>query len=97
MLTGYYPRDFPLKHDPVRVILDNDPVPIRRRNRAIRKELAEIIDLALIDNNELHFKNASELKKALLSVFTCTTGLLSMEDFLRQYIGCDYLRIKEML
>ena len=67
MLTGQYPRDF-IGADPFIAILQNPPVPIRQRDASIPKPLAEVIDLALIDNPELHFKTAMDLKNALLSI-----------------------------
>ncbi|MEB3339673.1 protein kinase [Okeania sp.] len=69
MLTGAYPRDFVGK-DPILTILQTKPVPIRKRNIAIPKSLAEVIDLALIDEPEIYFKTAKEFKQALLgSIF----------------------------
>ena len=66
MLTGKYPRDF-TKVDPFVAILKRSPIPIRERNTAIPQYLAEVIDLALIDNPQLHFKTAKDFKQALLS------------------------------
>ncbi len=69
MLTGVYPRDFVGK-DPILTVLQTKPVPIRKRNIAIPQSLAEVIDLALIDEPEIYFKTAKEFKHALLgSVF----------------------------
>jgi serine/threonine-protein kinase len=33
-LTGTWPRDFPARKDPWQAVLQNDPVPVRDRNRA---------------------------------------------------------------
>ncbi|MEM1168738.1 MAG: protein kinase [Cyanobacteria bacterium P01_H01_bin.35] len=66
MLTGAYPRDFVGK-DPILTVLKTQPVPIRKRNIAIPQSLAEVIDLALIDDSEIYFKTAKEFKQALLS------------------------------
>ncbi len=68
MLTGAYPRDFVGK-DPILTVLQTKPVPIRNRNIAIPQSLAEIIDLALIDEPEIYFKTAKEFKHALLGSF----------------------------
>ncbi len=69
MLTGAYPRDFVGK-DPILTVLQTKPVPIRKRNIAVPQSLAEVIDLALIDEPEIYFKTAKEFKHALLgSVF----------------------------
>jgi serine/threonine protein kinase len=67
MLTGTYPRDFSDK-DPFVTVLQSDPVPIRQRDSSIPKPLAELIDLALVDNPEIHFKTAAAFKRALESV-----------------------------
>ncbi|MGK7920282.1 MAG: protein kinase [Trichodesmium sp.] len=66
MLTGLYPRDFVGK-DPILTVLQTKPVPIKQRNIAIPQPLAEVIDLALIDEPEIYFKTAKEFKQALLS------------------------------
>ncbi|MFB2920321.1 MULTISPECIES: protein kinase domain-containing protein [Aerosakkonema] len=67
MLTGKFPRDFTEK-DPFLVVLQTNAVPILQRNSSIPKPLAELIDLALVDNPQIHFKNARAFKQALLSV-----------------------------
>lgn len=67
MLTGTYPRNFSDK-DPFLTVLQTDPVPICQRDSLIPKPLAELIDLALIDKPEIHFKTAAEFKQALESV-----------------------------
>lgn len=67
LLTGAYPRDFANK-DPYLVVLQNEPVPIRQRNPEVPKQLAELIDMALVDNPDLCFKNATAFKLALKSV-----------------------------
>lgn len=65
MLTGLYPRTFPKDQDVLAVALNTDPVPIRKRNALIPKNLAEVIDLALIDKPRLYFRTAAEFKQAL--------------------------------
>jgi serine/threonine protein kinase len=67
MLTGATPRDFPSKKDVWQVVLDTEPVPIRRRDTGIPSRLAEVIDEALIDRPAILFKTAADLKKALLA------------------------------
>ena len=66
MLTGYFPRDLNNK-DPFLAILQDSPVSIRQRNVNIPDGLANIIDLALQDNPELHFKEAETFKQALIN------------------------------
>lgn len=68
MLTGTFPRDLTDKVNPMLEILTKPPVPIRNRDAAIPQSLADVIDKALIDNPELHFKSAIAFKQALLSI-----------------------------
>jgi serine/threonine protein kinase len=63
MLTGYFPRDF--TGDPWLAVLQNDPVPIRKRNNSIPKKLAEVIDLALVEKPQITFQTAEEFKREL--------------------------------
>lgn len=65
MLTGKCPRDFPRGKDVWQVVLESDPVPIRRRDARIPSRLAEVIDKALVDRPEILFKTVADLKKAL--------------------------------
>jgi len=67
MLTGYYTRDFAGNYMCLEV-LRNKPVPILQRDINIPHKLAEIIDLALIEEPEIYFKSDKEFKQALLSV-----------------------------
>ena len=67
MLTGYSPRDF-FSNNVWLEVLRNKPVPTLQRDINIPSKLAEIIDLALIEEPEIHFKSAKEFKQALLSV-----------------------------
>lgn len=68
MLTGLYPRNFSKGQDVFKAVLNTEPIPIRERNALIPKNLAEVIDLALIDKPSLYFKTAAELKQALQRV-----------------------------
>ncbi|MEA5623171.1 protein kinase domain-containing protein [Nostoc sp. UHCC 0251] len=68
MLTGTFPRNF-TTGDPFLAVLQNDAVPIRQRDANIPKQLAEVIDLALIEKPEIYFQSAAELKHALLKLF----------------------------
>jgi serine/threonine protein kinase len=65
MLTGHTPRDFPRGKDPWQVVLNTPPVLLRVRDRTLPERLAEVLDYALDDSQELHFKSAAEFKKAL--------------------------------
>jgi hypothetical protein len=66
MLTNRYPRDFVRGKDVWLTVLTTDPVPIRKRDPAIPEKLAELLDWALDDAKELHYKTAVEFKKALI-------------------------------
>ncbi|MGH9916618.1 MAG: serine/threonine-protein kinase, partial [Pyrinomonadaceae bacterium] len=73
MLTGRCPRNFPKREDPQgmdvwQVVLQTKPVPIRNRDASIPKRLADVIDLALVDQPAIHFKTSAEFKQALESV-----------------------------
>lgn len=68
MLTGEYPRILEGSVNPMLEILTKPAVPIRERDASIPQPLAEVIDKALIDNPELHFKSAIAFKQALIDV-----------------------------
>lgn len=65
MLTGAYPRDFPPDKDPWQVLLQDAPVPVRARNPAVPRRLAETLDQALRDRPDIGFTTASDLGHAL--------------------------------
>ncbi|MBU2548605.1 MAG: FHA domain-containing protein [Proteobacteria bacterium] len=65
IISGAYPRDFDTGKDPWRVVLETQPVPIRQRAPQVPEALARVIDRALIDNPEILFQGAAELKKAI--------------------------------
>jgi serine/threonine protein kinase len=65
-LTGKLPRNA-AGVDPFLAILSTNAIPIRNRDASIPQPLAEVIDLALVDNPEIHFKNAADFKQALQS------------------------------
>ena len=68
MLTQCFPRDFSNRCDPWQIILETSVVRIRRRNPAIPRRLAEVIDHALQEDPEIGFKSAAEFKQALMRV-----------------------------
>ncbi|WP_327357514.1 protein kinase domain-containing protein [Streptomyces sp. NBC_01304] len=65
-LTGHTPRDFPRSKDPWQVVLQSPPVPIRRREPGIGRELADVVDRALTEQPAIGFESAGELRRALL-------------------------------
>ena len=68
MLTGTYPRQLEGAVDPMLEILTKSAIPIREKDDSIPQPLAELIDLALVDHPDLHFKSAIAFKQALLNV-----------------------------
>lgn len=68
LLTGLFPRDFKKGVDPWRTVLQSAAIPIRERNAEIPKKLADVIDLALIDQPTITYKTAIEFKRALEAV-----------------------------
>jgi hypothetical protein len=70
MLTGFAPREFPADVDFLKVTLETDPVPIRKRNPELPQKLADVLDSALQDSGELVFRSTLELKNSLQEVFS---------------------------
>jgi hypothetical protein len=46
--------------------MQNSPVPIRQRNNAIPQKLAQVIDLALVEKQQINFQTVEEFKQELL-------------------------------
>lgn len=67
LITGKYVRKF-TKGDSFYDILRNDPIPILKQNPNLPQKLAELIDLGLREKPEIYFKNAQDLKQALLNI-----------------------------
>jgi len=65
MVTGGFPRDFPVGKDVWQAVLETDAVPIRKRDPGVPKRLADAIDRALIDKPNITFQRAVDFKKAL--------------------------------
>lgn len=66
MITGHTPRDFPRGKDPWHVVLNTPPVLLRVRDRSLPERLAQVLDAALDDSGDLHFKTAAEFKRLLV-------------------------------
>lgn len=69
-LTGTFAHDFSQGGNPIKTILENDPIPIRDREAAVPKGLAEVIHTALSRNAGQRFSTASELRTKLLPFST---------------------------
>lgn len=65
MVTGAFPYPFTKERDPIDVILNEDVVPIRKRDKTLPRSLAETIDRALARKTKERFQNASEFLQAL--------------------------------
>ncbi|WP_073264814.1 protein kinase domain-containing protein [Cryptosporangium aurantiacum] len=66
LLTDEAPRDFPADRDPWQAVLQTAAVPIRQRDPAIPRPLADVLDTALQDRPAIGFATAAELREALL-------------------------------
>lgn len=64
MLTGDYPLEFG-DRDPMEVILDEEPVPIQRRESSVPRTVAEVVDRALSNDRANRYSSASSLRTAL--------------------------------
>jgi serine/threonine-protein kinase len=78
MLTARYPFDFPSpleqirgllkgkqQKDPVLIILEDKPIPIRDRSPDLPKPLAEVVDKAVRKSEQKRFQTAYEFRQAL--------------------------------
>jgi len=65
MLTGAFPYPFSKERDPIDVILNDDVVPIRKRDASLPKALASVLDRALSKDRKNRPQNAGEFLTAL--------------------------------
>ena len=65
LLTGKFPYRFDHKRDPIDIILNENPVPIRERLPGLAKEIATTIDKSLIRNPKDRFPDAGKLLASL--------------------------------
>jgi len=65
LLTGKFPYRFDPKRDPIDIILNENPVPIRDRLPGLAKEIATTIDKALVRNPKDRFPDAGKLLTSL--------------------------------
>ncbi|HEY2252207.1 MAG TPA: protein kinase [Planctomycetaceae bacterium] len=68
MLTGAYPREFSRDKDCWQTLLECNAIPILKRDRAIPRRLAEVIDAALVEEPRIGFSSAVQFKRALEGV-----------------------------
>jgi pSer/pThr/pTyr-binding forkhead associated (FHA) protein/predicted Ser/Thr protein kinase len=65
LLTGKFPYRFDPKRDPIDIILNENPVPIRDRLPSLAKEIATTIDKSLVRNPKDRFPDAGKLLASL--------------------------------
>ena len=65
MLTGQFPYEFSQDRDPIDVILSDDVVPIRKRDKSFPTALADVLDKALAKNVKERYPTAVEMSEAL--------------------------------
>jgi hypothetical protein len=69
MITGAYPYPFSKERDPIDVILNENIVPIRERDKALPKDFCAVLDRALEKKTKHRYQTAAEMladvKKAL--------------------------------
>jgi pSer/pThr/pTyr-binding forkhead associated (FHA) protein len=61
MLTGQLPYEFSQDRDPINVVLNDDVIPIRQRDRSMPKPLAQIIDRAIHSETKERYQTAGEM------------------------------------
>ncbi len=68
MVTGRYPRKYTRESDPWLTTLKTPVSRIREYDASIPQSLASVIDKALIEQPEIYYKSAAQLKAAILNV-----------------------------
>jgi len=68
LLSGTYPRDFSGTSDPLAVILKGGIIPLRDRDPDVPVDLAQVIDVALVDDPAKRYPSALEFATALRAV-----------------------------
>jgi len=67
MLTGAMPRPVKRGEDVWQAILSDNIIPIRERDKAIPKKIADVVDKSLVINTSIRYSDAGEFLKALKS------------------------------
>lgn len=70
MLTGKFPYEFSRGRDPIDVILNEDVIPVRKRDKTIPNKLAEVLDKALAKKAKDRYQTGGEMRAALEKAFT---------------------------
>lgn len=65
LLTGHFPFEFE-RRNKLAVVLDDEPIPLQERSKAIPSKLAEIVHRALLKDPQMRFPSATSMRQALL-------------------------------
>jgi hypothetical protein len=65
MLTGACPREFESGRDPIEVVLQDEAIPIRRRDESVPPAVARVIDRALSSTPAARYQDGAEFRSAL--------------------------------
>ena len=68
LLTGKFPYRFDHKRDPIDIILNENPVPIRERLPDLAKSLAQVIDKCLFRETQKRYSDAGKLLAQILHI-----------------------------
>lgn len=68
MLTGAMVRDLGYGRDPLNVILNQPPVPIRQRAPSVPRPLPAVVDRALREDPAERYQTADEFRQSLIEV-----------------------------
>ncbi len=71
MLTGQFPRDFIKGRDPMDVLLNDEVIPIRKRDRSIPKPVAQVIDRAIRNNPKERYPTSGAMLEDLKQALFC--------------------------
>ncbi len=66
LLTGKFPYRFDPKRDPIDIILNENPVPIRDRLPGLEKQIAALIDKSLVRNPKDRYTDAGKMLSAII-------------------------------
>jgi serine/threonine protein kinase len=71
MLIGQFPRDFIKGRDPMDVLLNDEVIPTRKRDRSIPKEVAQVIDRAIRNNPKDRYSTSGAMLEDLKQALFC--------------------------
>ena len=71
LLTGAFPYPFTKERDPIDVILNEDVVPIRKRDKTLPATLAAVLDKALAKKTKDRYQSAAEMLEDIKQALLC--------------------------